>query len=227
MQTQVRTNTSQVKTRQGGLYRRFFKRPMDFILALLALIVLSPVFLVVAVLVRVKLGSPVIFKQKRPGLNEKIFTMYKFRTMTDERDENGELLPNHLRFTKLGKILRATSLDELPEFFNILKGDMTLVGPRPLLVEYLPLYNEHQKRRHEVRPGLSGLAQINGRNAISWKDKFDYDVKYVDNISFLLDCKIIFETVLKVFKSEDINSSETVTMEKFRGNRGTDQLKQS
>ena len=227
MQTQVRTNTSQVKTRQGGLYRRFFKRPMDFILALFALIVLSPVFLVVAVLVRFKLGSPVIFKQKRPGLNEKIFTMYKFRTMTDERDENGELLPNHLRFTKLGKILRATSLDELPEFFNILKGDMTLVGPRPLLVEYLPLYNEHQKRRHEVRPGLSGLAQINGRNAISWKDKFDYDVKYVDNISFLLDCKIIFETVLKVFKSEDINSSETVTMEKFRGNRGTDQLKQS
>ena len=227
MQTQVRTNTSQVKTKQGGLYRRFFKRPMDFILSLLALIVLSPVFLVVAVLVRVKLGSPVIFKQKRPGLNEKIFTMYKFRTMTDERDENGELLPNHLRFTKLGKILRATSLDELPEFFNILKGDMTLVGPRPLLVEYLPLYNEHQKRRHEVRPGLSGLAQINGRNAISWKDKFDYDVKYVDNISFLLDCKIIFETVLKVFKSEDINSSETVTMEKFRGNRGTDQLKQS
>ena len=217
MQTQVRTNTSQVVTRQGGLYRRFFKRPMDFILSLLALIVLSPVFFVVAVLVRVKLGSPVIFKQKRPGLNEKIFTMYKFRTMTDQRDENGELLPDSVRLTKFGRLLRSTSLDELPELLNIIKGDMSIVGPRPLLVQYLPLYNTHQKRRHEVRPGLSGLAQISGRNAISWEDKFNLDVEYVDNLSFAVDWKIIFLTLKKVFVREGISSETAATMEPFTG----------
>jgi undecaprenyl phosphate N,N'-diacetylbacillosamine 1-phosphate transferase len=200
-----------------GIYRRFLKRPMDFILSLMAIIVISPVLIIVGVLVRIKLGSPVLFKQKRPGLNEKIFTMYKFRTMTDEKDENGELLPNHIRLTKFGRILRATSLDELPELFNILKGDMSIIGPRPLLIEYLPLYNDKQKHRHDVRPGLSGLAQVNGRNAISWEEKFDYDVEYVDNISFLLDLKLIVQTFLKVFKSEGVNKSENVTMEKFKG----------
>ena len=209
MQSEVKQNKS--------IYRRFLKRPMDFILSLMAIVVLSPVLIIVGVLVRVKLGSPVLFKQKRPGLNEKIFTMYKFRTMTDEKDENGELLPNNIRLTKLGKILRATSLDELPELFNILKGDMSIIGPRPLLIEYLPLYNDKQKQRHDVRPGLSGLAQVNGRNAISWEDKFDYDVEYVENISFLLDVKLIVQTFLKVFKREGVNKSENVTMEKFKG----------
>lgn len=219
MQTQVRTNTSQVVARQGGLYKRFLKRPMDFILSLLALIVLSPVFLVVAILVRFKLGSPVIFKQKRPGLNEKIFTMYKFRTMTDERGENGELLPDSVRLTKFGRLLRSTSLDELPELFNILKGDMSIVGPRPLLVQYLPLYNTHQKRRHEVRPGLSGLAQVSGRNAISWEDKFNLDVEYVEGLSLLGDWKIIFLTFKKVFVREGISSENAATMEQFTGSR--------
>src|SRR5690554_3000973 len=216
MQTEVKTSF-RPSLQQGGLYRKYFKRPMDFILSLIAIIVLSPVLIIVGILVRVKLGSPVLFKQKRPGLNEKIFTMYKFRTMTDEKDENGELLPNNIRLTKLGKILRATSLDELPELFNILKGDMSIIGPRPLLIEYLPLYNDKQKQRHDVRPGLSGLAQVNGRNAISWEDKFDYDVEYVENISFLLDVKIIVQTFLKVFKREGVNKSENVTMEKFKG----------
>lgn len=206
----------EVKVKKG-IYRRFLKRPMDFILSLMAIIVLSPVLIIVAILVRFKLGSPVLFKQKRPGLNEQIFTMYKFRTMTDEKDENGELLPNHIRLTKFGRILRATSLDELPELFNILKGDMSVIGPRPLLIEYLSLYNEKQKHRHDVRPGLSGLAQVNGRNAISWEDKFDYDVKYVEDISFLLDVKLIVQTFLKVFKREGVNKSENVTMEKFKG----------
>lgn len=209
-------NATEVKTSQG-IYRRYFKRPMDFILSLLAIIVLSPVLLVVAILVRTKLGSPVIFKQKRPGLNEKIFTLYKFRTMTDERDKFGELLPDSVRLTKFGKFLRSTSLDELPELFNILKGEMSVVGPRPLLVEYLPLYNEHQKRRHDVRPGLSGWAQVNGRNAISWEDKFHLDVEYVNNVSFLLDWKIILLTIKKVFVREGINSDASVTMEPFKG----------
>jgi undecaprenyl phosphate N,N'-diacetylbacillosamine 1-phosphate transferase len=200
-----------------GLYSRFIKRPLDFILSLIAIILLSPVFVIVAILVKVKLGSPVLFKQERPGLNEKIFSMYKFRTMTDTRDENGKLLPNDLRITKFGKILRSTSLDELPEIFNILKGDMSLIGPRPLLVEYLPLYNEHQKQRHDVRPGLSGLAQVSGRNAISWERKFDYDVEYVKNISLFLDLKLILLTFLKVFKREGVNKSESITMERFRG----------
>lgn len=208
-----------MKPPKGGIYRRFFKRPMDFILSLIAIIVLSPVFLIIAILVRINLGSPVIFKQKRPGLNEKIFTMYKFRTMTDERDEKGELLPDSERITKFGKFLRSTSLDELPELFNILKGDMSIVGPRPLLVEYLPLYNDFQRRRHEVRPGLSGLAQINGRNAISWKEKFKLDVEYVDNITFVGDWKIILLTIKKVLIREGINSETAATMEPFKGNK--------
>jgi undecaprenyl phosphate N,N'-diacetylbacillosamine 1-phosphate transferase len=199
------------------MYKKYFKRPMDFILSLIALIVLLPVMLIIAILVKFKLGSPVLFKQKRPGLNEKIFTLYKFRTMTDERDKDGELLPNHIRLTRLGKILRATSLDELPELFNILKGDMSIIGPRPLLIEYLPAYNDKQKQRHDVRPGLSGLAQVNGRNAISWEEKFNYDVEYVENITFLLDLKLIIQTFLKVFKREGVNKSEIVTMEKFKG----------
>ncbi|TCP24923.1 lipopolysaccharide/colanic/teichoic acid biosynthesis glycosyltransferase [Scopulibacillus darangshiensis] len=201
-----------------GIYRRFIKRPMDFILSLIATIVLSPVLLVVAVLVKVKLGSPVLFKQKRPGLNEKIFMMYKFRTMTDEKDQNGELLPDSVRLTKFGMFLRSTSLDELPELLNILKGDMSIIGPRPLLVQYLSLYNDHQKRRHEVRPGLSGLAQVSGRNAISWKDKFNLDVDYVDKISFTGDCMIVFLTLKKVFVREGINSETAATMEPFKGN---------
>jgi undecaprenyl phosphate N,N'-diacetylbacillosamine 1-phosphate transferase len=206
-----------MKNSKGGIYRRMVKRPMDFILSLIAIIVLSPVLLVVAILVRVNLGSPVLFKQKRPGLNEKIFLMYKFRTMTDERDKNGELLPDSVRLTKFGRFLRSTSLDELPELFNILKGDMSIIGPRPLLVQYLPLYNEYQKRRHEVRPGLSGLAQVSGRNAISWEDKFCLDVEYVDNVSFMGDWKIICLTLKKVFIREGINSETADTMEPFKG----------
>jgi lipopolysaccharide/colanic/teichoic acid biosynthesis glycosyltransferase len=202
---------------QRSIYRRFLKRPMDFILSLMAIIVLSPVLIIVAILVRLKLGSPVLFKQKRPGLNEKIFTMYKFRTMTDEKDENGELLPDSVRLTRFGRMLRASSLDELPELFNILKGDMSIIGPRPLLVEYLPLYNEHQKRRHDVRPGLSGLAQVSGRNAICWEDKFNLDVEYVDSVSFIGDWKIIFLTLKKVFVREGINSNTSVTVEPFKG----------
>lgn len=204
-------------TNRKSIYRRYFKRPMDFILSIAAIIVLSPVLLVVAILVRLWLGSPIIFKQQRPGLNEKIFTLYKFRTMTDIRDENGELLTDEFRLTKFGKFLRSTSLDELPELFNILKGDMSLVGPRPLLVQYLPLYNEHQKRRHEVRPGLTGLAQVSGRNTISWEDKFNLDIQYVDNISLIGDWRIIFNTFKRVFAREGISSETAATMEPFKG----------
>lgn len=203
----------------NGFYKRYVKRLMDFILSLIAIIVLSPILLIVAIFVKIKLGGPVLFKQQRPGLNEKIFTMYKFRTMTDKRDENGELLPDSVRLTKFGKILRSTSLDELPELFNIIKGDMSIIGPRPLLVQYLPLYNEHQKRRHNVRPGLSGLAQISGRNAISWENKFNLDVEYVDSVSFLGDWRIIFLTIKKVFVREGINSENTSTMEPFKGTK--------
>ncbi|QVY63888.1 sugar transferase [Cytobacillus gottheilii] len=201
------------------MYRSFIKRPMDFILSLIAIIVLSPILLVVAILVRTKLGSPVLFKQKRPGLNEEIFMMYKFRTMTDERDDKGELLPDSVRLTKFGRLLRSTSLDELPELFNILKGDMSIIGPRPLLVQYLPLYNNHQRRRHEVRPGLSGLAQVSGRNAISWEDKFNLDVEYVDKVRFIKDWKIIFLTIKKVFVREGINSETAATIEPFKGTK--------
>lgn len=208
-----------MKNSKGGIYRRFVKRPMDFILSLIAIIVLSPVLLIVALLVRTKLGSPVLFKQKRPGLNEEIFMMYKFRTMTDERDDKGELLPDSIRLTKFGRLLRSTSLDELPELFNILKGDMSIIGPRPLLVQYLPLYNNHQKRRHEVRPGLSGLAQVSGRNAISWEDKFNLDIEYVDNVRFIEDWKIIFLTLKKVFVREGINSETAATIEPFKGTK--------
>lgn len=200
MQSEV---NEEVKVKKG-IYRRFLKRPMDFILSLMAIIVLSPVLIIVAILVRLKLGSPVLFKQNRPGLNEKIFTMYKFRTMTDEKDENGELLPDSVRLTKFGRMLRSTSLDELPELFNILKGDMSIVGPRPLAVQYLPYYTETERMRHFVRPGLSGLAQINGRNTATWEERFNYDVKYVNEITFLGDFKIIFQTVLKAIQRSDI-----------------------
>ncbi|MEK5214643.1 sugar transferase [Psychrobacillus sp. FSL H8-0487] len=203
----------------NGFYKRYVKRIIDFILSLMAIIVLSPILLIVAILVRVKLGGPILFKQERPGLHEKIFMMYKFRTMTDQRDANGELLPDSVRLTEFGRILRSTSLDELPGLFNIIKGDMSIVGPRPLLVQYLPLYNVHQKRRHDVRPGLSGLAQISGRNAISWEGKFKKDVEYVDNVSFLGDWKIIFLTIKKVFVREGINSESTATMEPFKGSK--------
>ena len=186
------------------MYAKYIKRILDFVLSLIALIVLSPVMFVIYILVRIKLGSPVIFKQERPGKNEKIFTLYKFRTMTDERDEECNLLPDEQRITKFGKILRSTSLDELPELINILKGDMAIVGPRPLLVRYLPCYTEEEKHRHDVRPGLTGLAQVNGRNAISWEERFKIDLKYVNNISFKEDIKIILETIKKVTKKEDI-----------------------
>lgn len=203
--------------RKRGFYERYIKRPQDFICALLAIIVLSPVMLITAILVRVKLGSPVIFKQQRPGLNEKVFTLYKFRTMTDKKDADGNFLPDEIRLTNFGKKLRSTSLDELPELWNILRGDLSIVGPRPLLVSYLPLYNKQQKRRHEVRPGFTGYAQVHGRNAISWEDKFEKDVHYVDHLSFLMDWKIIFQTVGIVFKREGISSENSVTMEAFKG----------
>lgn len=204
------------------IYRKFLKRPMDFTLSLIAIILLCPVLLIVALLVRVKLGSPIIFKQRRPGLNEKIFTMYKFRTMTDQKDEKGEYLPDSVRLTPFGKWLRSTSLDELPELFNILIGDMSIVGPRPLLVQYLELYNSHQKRRHEVRPGLTGLAQVSGRNSISWVEKFNYDVIYVDDLRFLSDLKILILTLKKVLVKEGIYSESDKTMEFFKGNKAKD-----
>lgn len=193
--------------RKKGIYEKFIKRPMDFILSLVALIVLSPVLLIVAILVRIKLGTPVIFTQERPGKDEKIFKLYKFRTMTDARDENGKLLPDEVRLTKFGKWLRSTSLDELPELVNILKGEMSIIGPRPLLVEYLPYYTEEEKHRHDVRPGLTGLAQVNGRNFLSWDKRFELDVQYVEHITLLNDIKIIFETILKVFEKKGIASN--------------------
>lgn len=199
------------------MYRHFFKRFFDIVLSACALVVLSPVLLVVAILVRTKLGSPVIFCQERPGKDEKIFRLYKFRSMTDARDEYGELLPDEVRLTKFGKLLRSTSLDELPELWNILKGDMSIVGPRPLLVKYLPLYNEVQRHRHDVRPGLTGLAQVNGRNAISWEERFALDVQYVSGITFMSDVKIIFATVGKVFRRDGIRSETSATMEEFKG----------
>lgn len=206
-----------MKQGKQGVYARYIKRILDVLLSGCALIALSPVLLVVAVLVRTKLGSPVIFSQERPGKNEKIFKMYKFRSMTDARDENGELLPDELRLTHFGKVLRSTSLDELPELWNIFKGDMSIVGPRPLLVKYLPLYSEEQHHRHDVMPGLTGWAQVNGRNAISWEDKFRLDVWYSEHVSFLLDVKVIFLTVRCVLHHEGISGADSATMEEFRG----------
>lgn len=204
-----------------GPYERWFKRLVDILCALAALLVFGWLYILVAVLVRVNLGSPVIFRQKRPGKDGKIFELYKFRTMTVARDENGVLLPDEVRLTKFGKFLRSTSLDELPEAFNILKGDMSVIGPRPLLVEYLPLYSPEQARRHEVRPGLSGYAQAHGRNSLSWEERFRLDVYYVDHISFWLDVKTILLTAKKMVLREGISSAESVTMEPFRGNGET------
>lgn len=200
-----------------SFYAKYGKRIFDLCLTVPAFILLSPVMGVIAVLVAVKLGRPVLFTQKRPGYREQIFQMYKFRSMTDERDEKGELLPDEMRLTAFGKRLRSSSLDELPELLNILKGDMSLVGPRPLLVQYLPLYNAQQRRRHDVKPGITGLAQINGRNSISWEEKFAYDVQYVEKISWKEDIRILVETVRTVFKKEGINSENSATMEDFTG----------
>lgn len=200
------------------MYRRFGKRVLDVILSVLALAALSPVLLAVAVLVRAKLGGPVIFTQERPGRGEKVFRLYKFRSMTDARDRNGVSLPDSVRLTKFGRLLRSTSLDELPELWNILKGDMSIVGPRPLLVQYLPLYSAEQRRRHEVRPGLTGLAQVSGRNAITWEEKFKLDVRYVDTISFSQDYRIVLYTFLKVLKRDGISSGGSDTCEPFMGN---------
>ncbi|WP_404466668.1 sugar transferase [Planococcus rifietoensis] len=193
------------------------KRLFDFILSLIALIVLSPVILITALLIRSKIGSPIVFKQQRPGLNNKSFQVYKFRSMTDEKNAEGQLLPDNVRLTSFGKVMRKLSLDELPQLLNVLKGDMSFVGPRPLLMEYLNLYDERQKKRHNVRPGITGWAQVNGRNAISWEQKFEYDVWYVENQSFWLDIKILFMTVMKVFKSEGISQDGQATMTKFKG----------
>lgn len=200
------------------MYKAFLKRAADFILALIAVIILSPVYIILVLFVKRYLGSPILFCQERPGKDEKIFKMYKFRSMTDKKDENGKLLPDEIRLTKFGRFLRSTSLDELPELFNIIKGDMSIVGPRPLLVRYLPRYNDAQRHRHDVRPGLTGLAQVNGRNAISWEEKFKYDIEYVNNISLLLDIKIILQTVKKVFVRDGINQAGEATTQEFMGN---------
>ncbi len=189
----------------------------DKILALILIILFSPIYIIVSLLIWWKMESPILFRQKRPGYKEKIFGIYKFRTMTNEKDQNGELLPDEKRLVGVGKFIRSTSLDELPQLFNVLKGEMSFVGPRPLLIEYLPLYNAQQKRRHDVLPGITGWAQVNGRNAISWEQKFEYDVWYVDNQSFWLDMKILWMTFLKVVKRSDISSDTSATMEKFRG----------
>ncbi len=196
-----------------------FKSLFDKTLALFLIILFSPIYIVVSLLIFFKMGSPILFRQKRPGYKEKIFGIYKFRTMTNEKDANGNLLPDDKRLVGIGKFIRSTSLDELPQLFNVLKGEMSFVGPRPLLKEYLPLYNEKQKRRHDVKPGITGWAQVNGRNAISWEQKFDYDVWYVDNQSFWLDIKILWLTFLKVVKRSDISSSTSSTMEKFTGSK--------
>lgn len=201
------------------MYKNFIKRILDIILSFLALVILSPLLILTAFLISIKLGEPVFFKQLRPGKNEKIFGILKFRTMTDAKDENGNLLPDEIRLTRFGQFLRSTSIDELPELLNILNGDMSIVGPRPLLVQYLERYNEEQKHRHDVKPGLTGLAQVNGRNGITWEEKFHYDLEYVKNITFYGDCKIIFQTVMKVFGREGISSTTSVTMEEFKGNK--------
>lgn len=201
-----------------GFYERYIKRLQAIVLSLIAIIILSPILLITYLLVRVKFGKPAIFIQKRVGKDGKVFDLYKFRTMTNQRDEDGKLLPDDQRLTSFGKKLRSTSLDELPELFNVLKGDMALIGPRPLLVKYLPLYNDEQARRHEVRPGLTGYAQVNGRNTITWEDRFKLDVEYVDNVTFLNDWKIIFKTIKTVFKREGISEKGSETMDEFKGN---------
>ena len=217
VQNAAEENRQTDRKHHKGFYEKYVKRPMDFFLASGALVALSPVLAGTALAVRTKLGSPVLFTQDRPGKDEKIFKLYKFRTMTDKRDENGELLPDEIRLTKFGKLLRSTSLDELPELINIIKGDMAVVGPRPLLVRYLDRYNDHQARRHEVRPGLTGLAQVSGRNAVSWEEKFDIDVEYVDNVSFIGDKDIIFKTITTVLNKDGISSESSATMEEFMG----------
>jgi undecaprenyl phosphate N,N'-diacetylbacillosamine 1-phosphate transferase len=201
------------------MYKHFFKRLIDFTLSLIGLIAISPIFIIVWVWLTIaNKGAGALFFQERPGKDEKIFKVIKFKTMTDERDASGKLLPDAERLTKVGRFVRSTSLDEIPQLINVIKGDMSLIGPRPLLVQYLPLYNEYQKRRHEVRPGITGWAQVNGRNAISWEQKFEFDVWYVDNISLSLDFKILMKTIQKVFKQEGINSDSSATMEYFTGN---------
>lgn len=202
MEVRLNKDTSSNQTSARNVYSEYIKRPLGFAVSLVALIVLSPVLLVIALLVRIRLGSPVIFKQQRPGKDEKVFTLYKFRTMTDERDENGNLLPDNLRITPFGNMLRKSSLDELPELFNILRGDMAIVGPRPLLVKYLPYYSQEERRRHDVRPGLTGLAQVRGRYYLSWKERFGLDNEYVSRCSLVLDCRIICATVLRVLRRE-------------------------
>lgn len=204
---------------QAGLYEAYVKRLLDLVLSAVALLLLSPVILLVAILVRCNLGAPVIFCQERPGKDEEIFKLYKFRSMTDACDAYGQLLPDELRLTRFGRFLRSTSLDELPELWNIFKGDMSIVGPRPLLVKYLPLYNEEQRHRHDVTPGLTGWAQVHGRNLCSWEEKFDYDIWYVDHVSFILDLQIIFLTVKSVLKREGISSEDSATMEEFTGTK--------
>ncbi|HEC1793457.1 TPA: undecaprenyl phosphate N,N'-diacetylbacillosamine 1-phosphate transferase [Campylobacter lari] len=198
------------------MYKNGLKRVFDFFLALILLIVFSPFIVLIGIVLKIVQGS-VLFKQARPGLNEKIFYIYKFKTMSDETNENGELLPDELRLKPFGKLVRSLSLDELPQLFNVLKGDMSFIGPRPLLVEYLPLYNQEQKKRHDVRPGITGWAQINGRNAISWEQKFKYDVEYVQNCSFLFDLKIFFMTIIKVLKRSGVNKEGVATTDKFNG----------
>ena len=199
-----------------GIYERFIKRPLDIFISIIALLLLWPVMVVIALLVRVKLGSPVLFTQDRPGLNEKVFKLYKFRTMTDERDENGELLPDEVRLTKFGKWLRATSLDELPELINIFKGDMSIIGPRPLLVEYLPYYTKEERRRHDVRPGLTGLAQVRGRNNLTWEQKFEYDIWYVDHVSLKADIRIVIDSVRAVLSHKDVTLNALEDFDDYR-----------
>jgi len=201
-----------------SMYELFLKKLFDLTLSMVMIIVLSPIILIIALMVRVFIGKPVIYKQERPGLNEKIFTIYKFRTMKDLKDDDGKLLPDGRRLTKFGKVLRSLSLDELPELYNIIRGDMSFVGPRPLLVKYLDLYNDHQKKRHRVRPGLTGLAQVNGRNAISWDEKFNLDIKYVEKVHFWTDIRIVLKTIIVVFKKSGVSSNTSVTMEEFKGN---------
>ena len=195
------------------------KRVFDIIFAIILIVLLMPLYIIVVLVIFIDMGRPILFRQVRPGLNEKLFTIYKFRTMSDEKSSDGSLLPDEKRLTKLGKVIRALSLDELPQLFNVLKGDMSFVGPRPLLVEYLPLYSEREKKRHSVKPGITGWAQVNGRNAITWSEKFEYDLWYVENYSFLLDMKILLLTLLKVLQRSDIHSKESVTMEKFKGSQ--------